>query len=79
MNDNIETFEGPFMLKFKNFDSYIYGKHQFVYFVELRKFLKQRGKDRTKALELIFLNKRGKDNIGRTEEAAKSEYRRIQA
>ena len=30
------------MLKFKNFDSYMYGDHQLLYFVELRNFLAER-------------------------------------
>ena len=34
------------ILKFKNFDSYIHGSHQLVYFVELRKFLRRRGNKR---------------------------------
>ena len=43
------------MLKFKNYDSYLYGAHQLVDFVELRKFLANRGKNREKPLELVFL------------------------
>ena len=38
------------MLKFKNFDSYLYGDTQLVYFVELRKFLRDK-----KPLEFVFL------------------------
>ena len=48
------------MLKFKNYDSYLYGSHQLVYFVELRKFLSERGKrDKEKPLELVFLTWNG--------------------
>ena len=44
------------MLKFKNFDSYLYGDTQLVYFVETRKFLRERRSSKDKPLDLVFLN-----------------------
>ena len=59
LTDNEKKFNDPnrsSMLKFKNFDSYIHGNHQLVYFVELRKFLRRRGNKRDKPLQLVFLS-----------------------
>ena len=51
---NFNSTNYRFMLKFKHFDSYLYGSQQLVDFVELRKFLAKRGKNRDKPLELVF-------------------------
>ena len=55
-NLNIELSSKKSMLKFKNFDSYLYGETQLVYFVELRKYLAARRGKKDKPLELVFLS-----------------------
>lgn len=59
MAENERKFNDPgrtSILKFKNFDSYLHGSHQLVYFVELRKFLRKRGNKRDQPLQLVFFN-----------------------
>ena len=40
------------ILKFVEFDSYLYGETQLIYFVEIRQFLRSKDKD----LELVFIS-----------------------
>ena len=44
------------MLKFKNYDSYLYGETQLVYFVETRKYLRGRRSKNDSVMQLVFLS-----------------------